>query len=505
MIPDSIFGNKLQNNNDNDKASGIDVVAPSVVGLNEKFSMGLRVLSKPYYARLRSGYARPNPAVAGPFNLSPRGIHYMENVLPQWDGLVKISSSNDYNGPSKFSFVTGAGPYQNDLRPIRRLEGLQFGTPGIKFIHVIDPESGVEGVSNPIHVEPQKPKERLFWGDLHVHSIYTDGIRVPEEMYTFARDEAFLDICSMSEHSEGLTDLQWQYFTEVSNQFNDPGRFVTIVGGEWTNMEYGHRNYYYRKGNGPIMRSKDPNYQHLDQLYDTARLHKALIIPHHTASASMGVDWSMGHDPEVERLVEIHSVWGNSERPAEQGNPLPIQTMKGEKKGQHVIDALARGYKLGIIGGADCHDGRPGDCLSRLQDKPSTYYLQRRPGLMGVWANELTREAIFDALWNRRVYGTTNHRTWLKFSINGHPMGSQITVDDELSIEVEAASNCAFARIDLVRNGKDVQVLNPGQEELQVLWHPREPRPSTGTWYYVRLTLQNGKDMAWSSPIWISV
>ena len=507
VIPSPTIGNKIAENKiaENKIALEIDIVAPSVVGLNETFSIGLRILTKPYYAPVTASHVRQTPSVAGPFNLSPRGTHYMENVMPLWDGLVKINSSIDYKGPSEISFASGTGPYQNDLRPIRRLEGLKFSTPGIKLIHVIDSNGVIEGLSNPIHVESHAPEERLFWGDLHMHSIYTDAIRIPEEIYAFARDETFLDICAMSEHSEALTDIEWNYFSEVSNKFNDPGRFVTLIGGEWTSKEYGHRNYYYRGDHGPIVRCTDPDYESLDQFYTAARSNKALVIPHHCANTIIGIDWSKGHDPEVERLVEIYSIWGNSERSTIQGNPLPIKFMEGEKSGQHVVDALSRGYRFGFIGGGDIHDGRPGDALHNLQEKPNGYNLLHQQGLMGVWAKDLTRTAIYDALWNRRVYATTNHRTWLKFSINGHPMGSQIKVDGDLQIEVEAASNSSIAHIQLVRNTKDIQVLNPGSEELNVSWRPLEPRPSAEVCYYIRLTLQDGKNMAWSSPIWISI
>ena len=55
-----------------------------------------------------------------------------------------------------------------------------------------------------------------------------------------------------------------------------------------------------------------------------------------------------GHDPEMERLVEIHSVWACSERAEHQGNPYPIRVQGGETDGQHVIDALNLGYRFGM-------------------------------------------------------------------------------------------------------------------------------------------------------------
>jgi hypothetical protein len=213
----------------------------------------------------------------------------------------------------------------------------------------------------------------------------------------------------------------------------------------------------------------------------------------------MGVDWSLGHDPEIERLVEIYSVWGCSERPADKGNPLPIRAMGGEKPTRHVVDALRLGRKLGFIGSGDIHDGRPGDETHRLQTDVPEYAKLHGQGLVAVWVPELNRRAVFDALWNRRCYAATNKRTLLRFSIAGQPMGSLLGAVGENALSVEAAAEAPIARVDLVRNGEDFRVLEPAQREVR--WDMTETMPREETNWYVRVTRQDGH-MAWSSPIW---
>src|SRR5690606_31428397 len=132
----------------------------------------------------------------------------------------------------------------------------------------------------------------------------------------------------------------WRYFTDGTNRFNAPGRCATLVAGEWTSVAYGHRKYYYRGGDGPILRCTTRAHEKVQDFYAAARAAGAMVVPHHSANTRMGVDWSHGHAPDIERLVEIHSVWGNSERPAEAGNPFPIRFCDGEKRGRHVHDAL---------------------------------------------------------------------------------------------------------------------------------------------------------------------
>ena len=128
----------------------------------------------------------------------------------------------------------------------------------------------------------------------------------------------------------------------------------------------GHRNIYYRGPSGPVLRSSDPGCDTLEALWrrlDEMQGVEAIAIPHHSANAMMGVDWSAGWNPRYETAVEIYSVWGNSEKPAAEGNPRPIEACDGEMSGRHVRDALAMGYRFGFVGGGDIHDGRPGDEL----------------------------------------------------------------------------------------------------------------------------------------------
>jgi len=479
--------------------TGFCVAAPSTIEVNEEFSLGVKALCTPHVIGASCQWQTFPPYLCGPYNLSPRGITYMDNVPPEWHGRVSLQAEGGYAGPAEFSFEGVAGPYVGDSRPIARIGGLRFREPGMKFITVQDSESGVSARSNPICVSAEKLDERLYWGDLHSQTFFSDGLRCPEELYTFARDEAFLDIFALSDHAEPLSDRQWEYFGNVTNDFNEAERFVTFVGLEWTNSRIGHRNVYYPGDGGPILRASDPKQSALEEVYRVARQEGALAIPHHSANTVMGVKWELGHDPEVERLVEIYSVWGNSERPASAGNPRPIRTTKGETAGQHVIDALNRGYRFGLIGGGDIHDGRPGDDLHSCQTQPEHYHLLWRQGIMGVWAPRLTREGIFEALWNRRVFATTNVRLFLDIRVCEQPMGSEVTYEGPRPIRVRAASEVPIARIDVVRNGRDAIHAEPG--ECDVAWEGVDEEGGDA-WYYVRVTREDG-EMAWSSPVWV--
>ncbi len=488
------------------------IVAPSTVEVNEEFSIGVKALCEPHF--VGTGCPVGQPAVVGRYNLSPRGIAYMDNVPPEWDGRIQIRAEGGYGGPDGFSFMGKTRPYRNDLRPITRLGGLRFTEPGVKRIEMTDPASlvrraaslvrraatGARGLSNPIEVVAGTPPERLYWGDLHSQTYFSDGLRGPEELYAFARREAFLDIFALADHAEWLTDRQWEYFVGVTNDCNEPGAFVTLVGLEWTSQRFGHRNLHFPGDKAPCLRSNHPVEGRLECLYAAARNEGAVVVPHHSANAQMGVNWSLGHDPHVERLVEMHSIWGNSERPAAAGNPRPIRAHGGEKEGQHVLDALRLGRRYGFIGGGDIHDGRPGDELHTLQKRPPQYRDLWRQGIMGVWAKKLTREGVFEALWNRRVYATTNVRVIVRFSVCGQPMGSEVAHTGPRPIALRVHSEVPIARVEIVRNGQDIICLRP--ETLEVDFQAGDTGTRGPDSYYARITRDDG-EMAWTSPVWV--
>lgn len=501
MVPDNKSLIKTPMIEDDKSLLSIQVTAPSSIGVNEPFWLGIRLLTKPFFTKWEPSWNRSRATVNGPFNQSSRGIHYMENVVPLWDKEVEISGDEGYEGITRYSFKEGTGPYQYDKRPIRRLEGFHFSTPGVKFIRIKDPVTGIVGRSNPIVVEKEFPKERLYWGNLHCHSIFGDGVRIPEEIYAFAKDESFLDIFSLTDHTEAITKAQWTYFKEVTNDFNQAGRFVTFIGGEWTSPKFGHRNFIYPGADGPILRSSDPEQDTLQKIYSIAKNNGALIIANHTASAGHTTNWDNGHDSEVERLVEVYSIGGINEMMFGMHKFSQNRKKDDEVAGSHAIDGLKRGFRLGMVGTGDDHDGRPGDALHQLQEKPESYKFLRGPGLMGVWAENLSRESIFKALWNRQVFGTTNNRTWLKFQINGNLMGSEIKSNSNLSITVEVAGSVLIQRIDLIKEGDVVQSVEPNQ--LYFKWNLNENKPNTLTWFYARIKLAEDH-IAWSSPIWVN-
>ena len=124
---------------------------------------------------------------------------------------------------------------------------LPFRAPreGLFLVQARGPK-GLLGESNPLLVSEQAP--RVLWGDLHGHSNLSDGTGTPADYYRYAREVAGLDFAALTDHDHwGMLFLDqneaiWQQVLDVNRQQHEPGRFVTLLGFEWTSWIHGHRH-----------------------------------------------------------------------------------------------------------------------------------------------------------------------------------------------------------------------------------------------------------------------
>jgi hypothetical protein len=367
-----------------------------------------------------------------------------------------------------------------------------LGDEGIYFFDVLGPD-GPGGHSNVLLCQEGEPQLRLYFGDIHGHSTVSDGTGTPADYYRFAREVSGLDIAALTDHADYGTvrveDSWWDRIRQVTNAANEPGRFVTFLGFEWTNWVHGHRNVYYRDGEGPLFRSIDPESDSPQKLWNLLEPFEAMTVAHHVGGGPVRVDWSIAPGPQ-EHLVEICSVHGVCEH---YGCDKCIYS---PVKGSFVRDALKLGYRLGIIGSGDTHDGHPGQ---RSMGAVTT-------GIMGVYSPELTREAVWDALKRRHVYATTGSKIILNFQVARSPMGSETEwdlSDGGVPIMFRAVGCALLQSVEVIRNG-EVVLEHQGKGFLAQV-AAEDPEPPSGTsWYYLRVVQQNG-NLAWSSPVWVTV
>ncbi|MFW6309286.1 MAG: DUF3604 domain-containing protein [bacterium] len=289
----------------------------------------------------------------------------------------------------------------------------------------------------------------LYWGDSHTN-IHTDHMDTIDKTYDFARE--ILDFFPVAYYpfyyyeKDGLGietcshkkefDQDWEKIKEMVKKYNNPGHFITFPGYEWhgNRRYYGDHNVFYLEEDKPLTDIQD-----VKELYNFLKKNSGIAIPHHTGYKvrERGKDWSY-FDPEVSPLAEIYSAHGSSE-----GSNTPFNLDNNKSMGPRstsgcIQEGLKKGYKFGIIASGDSHFRIPG-VWGR--------------GLMGVYAEKLTRESLWEAFKSRRTIAITGDRIKAKLLTDNGFMGEEVA-DASPEFKVIAEGSGYIDRIDLLKNNQ---------------------------------------------------
>ncbi len=440
--------------------AGLWMTVPSVVGVGEEARVAVALLD-------RRGNAWVDWSGDVVFTDVPEGL-----VLPERVTL----GPRERSATVALARVEAAGLYHLEAR----LDPPLPGTPD-DFAYE----------SNPMLASSETPL-RVLWADLHGHSQLSDGTGTPEDFYRYARDVAALDVAALTDHDHwGVRFLDqspeiWAEIGRVTAEFHEPGRFVTLLGYEWTSWIYGHRHVLYFEDEGELHSSVDPAKETPAQLWDALRGQSALTFAHHSAGGPIATDWSFAPDPVLEPVTEVVSVHGSSEAMDSPGlihSPLD---------GNFVRDVLDRGFRFGFIGSGDSHDGHPG----------LTHLAGQSGGLAAILADEPTRESVLAALRARRVFATNGERILLRASLGGHRMGATLPAAEagKLELRVHVIGTAPIELVEIVKTGDIVAIDCAGEREVAL--PPLAMELASGEYLYVRVRQTTG-GLAWSSPFYV--
>ena len=287
-----------------------------------------------------------------------------------------------------------------------------------------------------------------------------------------------------------LLTSNWARYVETANRFNKPGEFTTMIAWEWTSIPNGrnmHRNVYWR-GEGPPLPFSAFDSIYPEDLWTFMEVNRnlgreSIAIPH---NANVSDGWMFSHNTFLggpmdarhaarqqanEPVMEIIQTKGQSEtHPAMSPNDefadfelFPNMINVGQPSQinyGYMRQGLAEGmvleaklgtnpFKYGIVAGADSHSaysnneewgfhgshGAADDTpAKRLNPAPNPSgdrgVAVGSAGATAVWAEENTRESIFDAMKRRETYGTSGPLMRVRF-FGGWDFDDDLVEDDD--------------------------------------------------------------------------
>jgi hypothetical protein len=175
--------------------------------------------------------------------------------------------------------------------------------------------------------------------------------------------------------------------------------------------------------------------------------------PHHIGyhRGSRGINWDH-YDSRFSPVVEMMSMHGCAESDVA---PKPyLHTMGPCDTTSTMQYGLAQGHVFGVVGSTDHHSAHPGSYGH---------------GRMAVWAEDLSREAIWDAICARRTYALTGDRIELDFRVNGAPMGSELgDRDTSRHVRVAVKGGAAIDHVDVLRNSRVIHRHSPAPRDAEL-------------------------------------
>ncbi len=377
--------------------------------------------------------AAPSGAGAGlPFDVVVRAVDKYGNRCDGYRGSVSFNGLDVE--PYRFT--------EEDCGAHRFTLSLQ--EPGLTRIKIED-DQGHSHESNPLKVLTEEPRYKLYWGDMHGQTKQTIGTGTVDEYFSFLRDVAGLDFGGWQGNDFQITKPLWGEVQEKTKKYSIPGKLVLFLGYEWSGLTPagGDHNIYFLGDVADLHRSdqwliEDKSDEETDRypitrLWEEFKDRKDVLAVAHIGGRYANLDyWT----PERVPLIEVHSHHGTFE--------------------WFLEDAMRRGLKVGFIATSDDHTCRPGYTLT-------TEGFTTRGGYTAAYAEELSKEALWEAFWARRVYGTTGERIVLDVNVDGHMMGEEIDAGTRVKIDVKVLGTKPLHSVE-VMNGTECVYRHPFAE-----------------------------------------
>ncbi|WP_164821358.1 galactose-binding domain-containing protein [Paenibacillus koleovorans] len=329
---------------------------------------------------------------------------------------------------------------------------------------------------------PTPANYNAYFGNLHSHTAFSDGVSVPDAAFDYARNTAGLDFMAVTDHTnlfdngfDWSKSLEWRDLKASADRKTVNGSFVAIAGSEVTWYPpggFGHMNTF---AMDDFINTYDTGYNTVSNFYNQVKQYPAAIVQwNHPWDADFN---GFGpYDADVDKVLDLMEV--------------PAWTSSIDYMGYYV-NALDLGWHIAPTGNQDNHIANWGTLDNRRT---------------AVLAESLTRAQIFDAIRHHRVYSTTDANMKVIYKINGSIMGSTLSNPSTLNFSVNATdpnSGDNISRIEVYTEGGALAG-SANFNSNNVNWTAFTITNNTKRYYFLKVIQADGQ-FAITAPIWTGI
>jgi hypothetical protein len=349
---------------------------------------------------------------------------------------------------------------------------------------------------------------KAYYGITHTHVAENgdDGQGTLTEAYAYAQTKAKMDFMAISSHSHMIDDAAYQHLRQVADQVTQNGKFVALPAQEWSSISKGGHITIIDAaarcdlGNG--------DWAGFYQKWLPAHPEVAFVQfnhPHPSNPLEFGgkgfnpLDNARASEVAESKILGMALLNGPGKYTGEdmKGEPEDFDKgVNGLNYEEEYKDFLNRGWKIGAIGDQDNHVKTWGTAV---------------PTRTGIWAKNLSKAGVLEALKARRTFAAFDNNVKLWFELNGAPMGSETSSSKALAVKVVATDpDTTIKRVELYGDvdgpgGKPaVLIAKADVNKNTVGWSVNLPAVPGESYYFAKLVYDDQHAWAWTSPIWVN-
>ncbi|MBN1655672.1 MAG: CehA/McbA family metallohydrolase [Deltaproteobacteria bacterium] len=315
---------------------------------------------------------------------------------------------------------------------------------------------------------------KFYFGNLHGHTEYSDGMGTPAEAFAWARDQVGFDFYAVTDHDHLLDLNEWLDTGAQAEAFTKEGVFLALRGFEYTHNVTGHINVLFTDEYATTIR-----YPYLIFFYDWLDSASGLAQFNHPGREPALFNDFIYLDRVADNVALIETC--NKQIDNTDGSYLPYYTR-----------CLDKGWRVAPAAGQDNHT------LTAYRHR--TVYL----------GDALSRTELFAAITARRLYSSDDPNMKVVFKYGDRFMGSVVAVRGRFArFTVWVADDEPIQAMKLITNaGETAAEIAYSEEKNEVLWRPWVRLAGRG-YFFLKVIALNRYDegetlqTAVTAPIWV--